>query len=205
MCTFSRMYNFFKNELFKLQMNPLWLIFIIVMTNCSTLTFGVNCVIVHTMLVSYTLMSILFDVKEIFRRLKIPYNKYRRFIIVLTCVNLINPLLLIFEHEYIIYVQLVMCFLLQLFHINYIVLVFRSMKYIDTYYYKILVLLNFCELLTNLCLICAYKDSYEHCAIVTESLCACIFTYKRRRPTHARRNVQSFVIVTNNDSKNSNA
>ena len=79
------------------------------------------------------------------------------------------------------------------------------MKYIDTYYYKILVLLNFCELITNLCLICAYNDSYEHCAIVTESLCACIFTYKRRRPTHARRNVQSFVIVTNNDSKNSNA
>ena len=199
------MYNLVMNELVKLHMNPLWLISIVLVTNCTTLVLGVKCVLFHTMLVTYTLMSVLVDVKEIFRRLNVPYNKYRRFIVVLDFVHLINPLLLIFEHEYIIYVHLVMCFLLHLFHIHYIVLVFRSMKYIDTYYYKILVLLNFCELITNLCLICAYNDSYEHCAIVTESLCACIFTYKRRRPTPARRNVQSFVIVTNTDSKNSNA
>jgi hypothetical protein len=182
----NEMYSLFKNELFQLHMNPLWLISIVLVTNCTTLVLGVKCVLFHTMLVTYTLMSVLVDVKEIFRRLKVPYNKYRRFIFVLGFVHLINPLLLIFEHEYIIYVHFVMCFLLHLFHTHYIVLVFRNMKYIDKYYYKILILLNVCEVFSNLCLICVYKDSYEHCAIITESICACIFTYKRRQQTPAR-------------------
>ena len=194
------MYNFFKNEIIQLHMNPLWLISIILLTNCSTLIIGVKGVIVHTMFVTYTLMSILVDVKEMFRRLKVPYNKYRQFIIVLGCVHLINPLVLLFEFEIVIYVHLVMCFFLHLFHTHYIVLVFRYMRYIDTYYYKILIILNVCEFLTNLCLICSYADSYEHCAIFTESICACIFTYKRKRPTPARRNVNSFIVVSNTNS-----
>ena len=80
----KEMYSLFKNELFQLHMNPLWLISIVLVTNCTPLVFGVKCVLVHTMLVTYTLMSVQVDIQKIFRRLKVPYNKYRRFINIVT-------------------------------------------------------------------------------------------------------------------------
>ena len=186
-----------KIEIMQLHMNPIWLISIVLATNSSTLAHGITNVLLHTSFVTYTLICILVDIKEIFKRLTIPYNKYRKFIIMFGWVHLLNPLVLLFEHKYVVYVHLIMCFILHVMHIHYIILVFRKMNYIDRYYYKILLFLNICEVFTNLCLICKYKDMYKYAAIMTESVCACSLTYKRKRPIHRKRNVTSFIIIQN--------
>ena len=38
---------------------------------------------------------------------------------------------------------------------------------------------------------------YKYAAIMTESVCACSLTYKRKRPIHRKRNVTSFIIIQN--------
>ena len=193
----SEMCTLLKTEIMQLHMNPIWLIFILLATNASTLAHGITNVLLHTSFVTYTLLCILVDIKEIFKRLTVPYNKYRKFIITFGWVHLLNPLVLLFEHKYVVYVHLIMCFLLHVMHIHYIILVFRKMNYIDKYYYKILLFLNICQVFTNLCLICKYKDMYKYAAIMTESVCACSLTYKRKRPIHRKRNVTSFIIIQN--------
>ena len=184
-----------KNAIMQLHLNPIWLIFVVLATNASTLAHGITNIILHSCFVTYTLICILVDIKEIFKRLTIPYNKYRKFIIAFGWVHLLNPMVQLFEHKYAIYIHLILSFLLHLMHIHYIILVFRKMNYIDKYYYKILLFLNICEVLTNICVLCKYKDIYKYAAIMTESVCACSLTYKRKRPIYINRNVHQFVVI----------
>ena len=153
-------------------MNPLVLVYFNLLTNVCTMYFGKRAIFIHACFVTYTLITIVIHVKAVFVRLKLPLMRYRQFIILFSM-----------------YVHLLACFFIHLFHMQYITTVFQLMNYKDDKHWMILLLLNVLEMCTNLCLVCNYDATYLYTAIVTECMCPYVLMYVRKRN---RRPVERF-------------
>ena len=156
-------------------------------TTFCTMVFKKDALLLHNVFVSYALVSILLDIEEVFKKLKIFWNEYRLFIISISFLQSINPILIFFGFRFAVYSLLIVSFIVHVLHMHYITMVFREMKYKDKAHLKILLLLNVSEIFTNVCFICDHNFTYEYVAVLTESMCAYIIVYvtkKQKRNNH---------------------
>ena len=178
--------------------NPLVLMYFNIITIICTLFFGKRAIFMHACFVTFTLITIVIHVKAVFVRVKLPLMRYRQFIILFSLFHLINPLLMTMNIRmkmYCMYVHLLACFLIHLFHMQYITTVFELMNYKDDKHWMILLLLNILEMCTNLCLVCNYDATYLYTAIVTECMCPYVLMYVRKRN---RRSIERFSRLNSN-------
>ena len=141
----------------------------------------------HACFVTFTFISIIIHVKAVFIRLKFPLMKYRQFIILFSLFHLLNPLFMTMNIRmkmYCMYVHLLACFFVHLFHIQFITTVFQLMNYKNNKLWTILLLLNVFKICTNLCLVCQYDITYLYTAILTECICPYVLMYVRKRSRH---------------------
>ena len=176
------------------KMNPLVIGFN-VLTLFSTLYYGKHAIFLHAIFVTYSLMSIIFDINDVFKRLKVPLKKYRNMILCFSVFNFIIPIFISCRfsiHLYILYAYVSFCFLLHILHMHYVTLVFRLMNYKDRKHWILLLMVNVLDIFTNLCIFCEYR-TYVLFAIMTECLCTYVLLYVRKRTRLCN---QRFIYVT---------
>ena len=179
---------FSKLKWFDYRLNPVFLVCFNVLTHLGTLWYGKRAILLHSSFVTYTLVSIIIDVKDVFKRLRIPMVKYRNAIMVFSLFHLVNPLLMTVRVEmnkYFVYAHLCACFILHIVHMHYVTIVFRLMNYKDRKHWTLLFITNALEMCTNLCLICEYDYMYGYTAIITECVCPYVLMYVRKKSRHS--------------------
>ena len=169
-----------------------------VLTHIFTLCYNKRAILMHSCFVTYTLISIILDVKHVFKRLSIPMIKYRQAILLFSLLHQISPILITVRNETckkFVYVHLCTCFILHIVHIHYVTIVFRRMNYKDHKHWRILFVVNVLEICTNICLICDHKNIYVFVAIVTECVCPYVLMYVRKK---SRNSVEIFAHFNSN-------
>ena len=192
-----------KFKWFDYRLNPVFLVSFNVLTHIGTLWYSKRAILLHSCFVTYTLVSIIIDVKDVFKRLRIPMVQYRNAIMIFSLFHLVNPLLMTVRVEmnkYFVYAHLCACFILHIVHMHYITIVFRLMNYKDRKHWILLFIANALEMCTNVCLICEYYDTYVYTAIITECVCPYVLMYVRKK---SRRSVERFTRL-NSHSPNIN-
>ena len=152
------------------------------LTNICTLCYGKHAILLHSCFVTYTLMSIVIDFKNVFKRLRMPMLKYRKAIILFSLLYQIIPILITVHivNIYTICVHLCACFMLHVFHMHYVTVVFYKINYKDCDHWMILFFVHLLEMCTNVLLICD-SSIYVYIAIVTECVCPYILIYIRKK------------------------
>lgn len=192
-----------KFKWFDYRLNPVFLVSFNVLTHLGTLWYSKRAILLHSSFVTYTLISIIIDVKDVFKRLRIPMVQYRNAIMIFSLFHLVNPLLMTVHVEmnkYFVYAHLCACFILHIVHMHYVTIVFRLMNYKDRKHWILLFIANILEMCTNVCLICKYYDTYVYTAIITECVCPYVLMYVRKK---SRRSVERFTRL-NSHSPNIN-
>jgi len=159
-------------------------------TLISTSTFGKSAFILHAAYVTHTLLSVLVDVEEIYKNVQIPFNNCRRFIITTGVLHLINPCLMLYSWKWTYYLHLPICFSVHIFHLSYVRFVYRAVGYNDAVNWNTLMLLNFCEFVTNL-IVMQRPQMYSFVAIATESICPFVLTFRKKKVVYKQRLVRS--------------
>ena len=173
----------------------LFLVFFNALTHVCTLCFRKRAILMHSCFVTYTLVSIIIDIKHVFKRLQIPMANYRKAILIFSFFYQVCPLLITVYKKmnmHFMYVHLCVCFIIHLLHMHYVTVVFRVMNYNDSNHWMILFFVNLLEMCTNLCLVCNYEDIYVLVAVVTECICPYVLMYIRKK---SRNSVERFVCL----------
>ena len=163
------------------EMRLLCCVSFVVLTHVCTLCFGRSAILMHSCFVTYTLISIILDFKDVFKRLQIPKTKYRKAIVLFSLLYQINPILMTVRIKTNVYVHLCACFMLHTCHMHYVTVVFRVMNYKDHKHWMILFVVHVLEMCTNVFLVWEHEKKYLYAAIVTESICPYVLMYIKKR------------------------
>ena len=184
-------------------MKLLFMVSFSVLTNMCTFCYGKHAILMHSCFVTYTLISIIIDFKDVFKRLRMPMKKYRKAIVLFSLLYQIIPTLMTIHivNIYTMFVHLCACFMLRVFHMHYVTVVFHRMNYKDRDHWMILFVVHLLEMCTNVLLICEYNSMYVCIAIVTECVCPYVLMYIRKKSKHI---VQRFIRQNSTPHINNN-
>ena len=149
--------------------------------NC-TVYFKYKAFCLHVLFSVHCLNCLLWDVYEMYDRLRIPHNKVRLFLLYFGNTIVIHTVITTFlVYTYSTYIEMILCLFYHCTHIMYVKYICYDTKYNDSVYCSMNLLFNFLQCMTVvLKTLRKYDESYIFYTITTEIVCFFLLKHNRK-------------------------